>query len=210
MYYAHGLVDKNNIIRTVEDIMCSANDSSHETITDFKESVENKLDDFYTKMETQDCIDTAITNFQTNVLKKSYITRQTTQDRIDTAVNDLDLKLDNEINYIGLVTIPREIDDAIDDLMGIQIPDQYYNKNEVDNQIGDKINEYNSDIVLNYATKEFVNKTKNDILSECQQSFYTKSYIDENYYSTKDHNVDITALTNKILELERRIVALEK
>ena len=89
MNYAHGLVDKNNIIRTVEDIMCSANDTSHETITDFKEDVETKLDNVYTKMETLNHIDSALNDFHTDVLKKSYITRATTQARIDEAVAEL-------------------------------------------------------------------------------------------------------------------------
>ena len=192
MYYAHGLVDKNNIIRTVEDIMCSANDSSHETITDFKESVENRLDDYYTKQETLDHIVSGITDFQNNVLKKSYITRATTQDRIDTAITNLQTDVleenyatieyvddyyttieyvddkisevedkiettsDSTYMYLTSNTIPEAIDNAIDDLMNVQMPDQYYNKGEVDSTMDDKINEYNSDIVLNYATKDFV------------------------------------------------------
>lgn len=202
MYYAHGLVDKNNIIRTVEDIMCSANDSSHETINDFKESVENKLDNVYTKMETLDHIDSAITDFQNDVIKKSYITTKTIQERIDTASN---------ATYIHLTTntVPMLIDEAINDLMDYEIPDQYYNKDEVNDEIESSINTYNSEISINYTTKEFVNKTKNDILDECYQTFYTKAYIDENYYTGSEHNTDITALTNKILQLEQRIAALE-
>lgn len=202
MYYAHGLVDKNNIIRTVEDIMCSANDSSHETINDFKESVENKLDDYYTKMETLDHIDSAITDFQNNVIKKSYITTNTIQSRIDAAS-------DATYTHLTTNTVPMLINNAIDDLMDYEIPDQYYNKDEVNDEIESAINEYDSEISINYATKEFVNKTKNDILDECHQSFYTKAYIDEYYYTGSDHNYDITSLTNRIAQLEQRIAALE-
>lgn len=245
MNYAHGLVDKNNIIRTVEDIMCSANDSSHETITDFKQSVESKLDNVYSKNETLDHIKSAIRDFQNDVLKKSYITRATTQDRIDTAITDLqndvleeyyatieyvddyyttieyvDDKIsevedkiettsDSTYTYLALNTIPAQIENAIDDLMDNQIPDQYYNKSEVDSTIEHKLNEYDSYITINYATKTFVNTTKNDILSECEQSFYTKDHIKDNYYTITDHNTDITALTNRILQLEQRIAALE-
>ena len=83
MNYAHGLVDKNNIIRTVEDIMCTANDSSHETINDFKDEVNSRLENVYNKIETLDHIDSAITDFQRDVLKKSYITTATVQSRIN-------------------------------------------------------------------------------------------------------------------------------
>lgn len=235
MNYAHGLVDKNNIIRTVEDIMCSANDSSHETITDFKQSVESKLDNVYSKIETLDHIDSAITDFQNDVLKKSYITRATTQDRIDTAITDFQTnvleenyakleyvdeeldKLDDKIDttsdstysYLTMNTIPKQIDNAIDDLMDNQIPDQYYNKSEVNSTIEDKLNEYDSYVTINYVTKTFVNTTKNNILNECEQSFYTKDYILDNYYTIHDHNTDITALTTRISQLEQRIAALE-
>lgn len=150
MKYAYGLVDKNNIIRTVEDIMCAGNDTSHETITDFKQEITDKVDE-----------------------------------------------------------IPDHIEEAIKGLLIDQLPDQYYNREETDNQIKDKINEYNSDITINYATKSFVNTTKNNILAECEQSFYTKGYINDHIISTIEFDEEIEPLKTKIKELEDRIKVLE-
>ena len=198
MNYAHGLVDKNNIIRTVEDIMCTANDSSHQTINDFKNEVNNKLENVYSKIETLDHIDSAITDFQTNVLKKSYITTATIQSRIDSAIEDCKEEMESNIDL------------AISEFELNELPDQYYNKDEIENEITTALNEYDSNITLNYATKSFVNEVKNNVLNECQQSFFTRDYIKENYYSKEDHNTDVAAMTAKILALEQRIAALEK
>lgn len=188
MYYAHGLVDKNNIIRTVEDIMCSANDSSHETITDFKEGVENRLNDVYSKNETLNLIATA-----TNELRA-----------------ELSHNFDSAWESILCNNLPDQIDSALNDLMNNQLPDQYYNKDEVNNEIENKINEHKAEITIDYATKEFVNTTKNNILNECSESFYTKQYIKDNYYKTIDHDNDFVTLQIKIGELENRIKNLEQ
>ena len=157
MKYAYGLVDKNNIIRTVEDIMCVGNDTSHETITDFKQEITDKINDFYTKTETLDHIDSAITDFQNDVLKKSYITRATTLARINEAienyatieyVGDKIDELDDKIGmtadsiYVDLAsnTIPEQIDAAISDFMDNELPDQYCDREETEQWIINSIN----------------------------------------------------------------------
>ena len=64
-------------------------------------------------------------------------------------------------------------------------------------------------LVPNYATKQQVINTRNDILNDVKTLCYTKNEINDNYYSKAEHNTYITTLEQRILALEQRIATLE-
>ena len=223
MNYAYGLVDKNNIIRTVEDIICAGDDSSHQTINDFKEEVNTKIESVYSKDETRKEIDETIENFYNEVIYPTYAPRTSVYTQIET-INHIESAI-KDFEYLTDATVKTKIEEAkqecndfaigaaeglIDKLFNDQLPDFYYDQDATKDVINDKIYQFESDILVpNYATKQQVINTRNDILNDVKTLCYTKNEINDNYYSKAEHNTYITTLEQRILALEQRIATLE-
>ena len=223
MNYAYGLVDKNNIIRTVEDIICAGDDSSHQTINDFKEEVNTKIESVYSKDETRKEIDETIENFYNEVIYPTYAPRTSVYTQIET-INHIESAI-KDFEYLTGATLETKINEAkqecndfaigaitgeIDKLFNDQLPDFYYDQDATKDVIDEKIYQFESDqLVPNYATKQQVINTRNDILNEVNTLYYTRNHIDQNYYTAQQHSEEITNLTNKIFNLEQRILSLE-
>ena len=251
MNYARGLVDKNNIIRTVEDIICAGDDNSHQAINDFKDEVNVKIESVYSKdetrseiddaiqtfhntvvypryaprntvytqIETLDHIDSAITDFKTETLQKSYLTGTTVRNHIKEVKDECIKYTNDEIEELGIAAQDRineaikeckdNTDKEIKALFDDQLPDQYYDKGEVEDTIDDKLFDFESDTLSDYATKLYVEKKITDVVSAVNTFYYSKDHIDQNYYTSQNHNVDIEALKTKITALETKITELE-
>ena len=147
MKYAYGLVDKNNIIRTVEDIMCAGNDTSHETITDFKQEITDKIDDFYTKTETSDHIEEAIDDL------KSYFENTEIPEQIDAAIEDLMVdQLPDQ--YYNQGEIKDIITNSLQTFYSEMIFNEYATKSSVNTTKTDILTECQQ----SFYTKDYINE----------------------------------------------------